>query len=456
MITDSPTSTPELYTLAGTVPDTRDAMLAAGLTRISEATPTLARLRGHWRNEQPAAFLSKKASDALDNRLRRLGTNFPRLAVNSLADRMKLSGIARPDKRRADLWPALLAARLRSVAGQVHTDRLLYGTAYLTVWATETGTLTLTADSPWTMAHSTDPATGETLYAVRVWETPSGSRAVLYEPSRITHYATSSPGAALSGAKWEREREQDNPLDAVPVVPFVRRESSADPWTGASAVSDILDLTDAVAKLLADAMVTSEYYARPRRWATGLELEEDEDGNVLDPFGESRLLQSEAPETKFGQFAQATLTGYGELVATMTQQIGSLTGLPPHYLGLHGDQPASADGVKAAEAQLTERAYDEMDELDAPWQTVAWLAAAITAPTPGPAVEGDRAGWATSWKSPEIRTQAQAADAAAKLHGMGVPLRALLVDPLGYAPDTAAELASAATAPETAETPPAE
>src|SRR5690625_7911867 len=95
-------------------------------------------------------------------------------------------------------------------------------------------------------------------------------------------------------------------------------------------------------------MVSSEYYAKARRWATGLEIMEDEDGKAIDPFGRSRLLQSEDPETKFGQLPAATPQGQVELIATLTQQIGALTGLPAHYLGLHGDEPASAEGVRAA------------------------------------------------------------------------------------------------------------
>ena len=39
----------------------------------------------------------------------------------------------------------------------------------------------------------------------------------------------------------------------------------------------------------------------------------------------------------------------------------------------------------------------------------------------------------TIWRDPETRTVAQAADSAAKLHGIGVPLAQLLED-LGYTP----------------------
>src|SRR5690625_7998085 len=99
-------------------------------------------------------------------------------------------------------------------------------------------------------------------------------------------------------------------------------------------------------------MIRSQYYAKPRRWKTGLEIMEDEDGKAINPFGRSRLLQSEDPETKFGQLPAATPQGQVEVIATLTLQIRALTVLPGYYPGLPGDQPASVQGVRVAETQL--------------------------------------------------------------------------------------------------------
>src|SRR5690625_7826141 len=104
-----------------------------------------------------------------------------------------------------------------------------------------------------------------------------------------------------------------------------------------------------------------------------------------------------------------------------------ITGLPAHYLGLHGDQPAAAEGVRAAEAQLTSRVYSELRQLDHPWSRVAGLIAlaadrsSFDAPALGPV----RA-------SPENRSPGQDGDFAAKRHGIGVPLQSLLAN----APDS--------------------
>lgn len=412
--------------------------LRAALDQWTRQTARLADLRRTWDGTRPVSYLSPDSRKALGDRLARLGVNFPRLAVESLAERQTLAGLAVGDR---STWAAFTAANGPELAELVHTDRLLYGTSYVTVWATEQGAPTLTGDGPGSMTHGSDPATGEVTWAARRYTVaPDDHRVVVYTPEKITTYRARYSGATAPG--YSTSGVIDNPLGEVPVTPFVRRSSLSDPLTGSSVVDDLVELTDAVSKVLGDALVSSEYYARPRRWATGLEIVEDENGNVVDPFGEGRFLQSEATDTKFGQLEASRLDGYTDLLATLTQQIGALSGLPPHYLGLHGDQPASADGIRAAEAQLTARARAEQRRTTNEWARVAWLLDAVNA---GQApLAGDLRDTAVTWEVPETSTPSMDADAAAKLRGIGVPLEAVLVDQLGINPVRAQELAELA------------
>lgn len=397
------------------------------------------RLAKAWRNESPAAFMSKKSRDALDGRLSRLGVNFPRLVVNSKVDRLSVSGFVSRETGEIDTvaWEQWQRAGLVSKSEMTHTDFYLYGAAFVTVWGSENMRPTVTTGTPLSTAVLTDPATGIVKCALRRLRTAHGTKAILFEPDRVTVLVSESKDFVPNIGAWRVDSVQDNPFGIVPVVPFIRTQSSDD-VQGTSAVEDILDLSDAQAKILADAMVTSEHFARPKRWATGLEIEEDEDGNVIDPFRKESHLQSESPDTKFGQFNSADLAGYESLIATITQQIGSLTGLPPHYLGLHGDQPANADGVRAAEAQLASGAYSDQRQLNEPWSAVAQLLAAVVDEQIDPAGQSTR----PIWSSPEIRTPAQAADAALKQRDIGIPLETVLVETLGYAPSKAAEISA--------------
>lgn len=402
------------------------------LERIEQRARVIDPLRKHWEGRPDTAFMAKSARDALDHRLGRLSINFPRLLVTSYVDRMTLTGWTAEDGSADEVaWARHRAAGLVARSELIHTDRLMYGAAYVTVWPERTGPAVV-LDNPFTMTVDSDPLTGTVNRAVRTWRHKGAQHALVIDAESVTRWRSDAPDLGSAG-QWAVVGEPSPSAFAndgiVPVVPFVRRMSTDD-HDGTSVAADIIDLTDAENKLMQDAMVTSESYARPRRWATGLEIQEDDDGNPVDPFGRDRSLQSEDPETRFGQFDPARLDSYGDMSATITQMIGAITGLPAHYLGLHGDQPAAAEGVRAAEAQLTSRVYSELRQLDAPWSRVAGLIAlaADRSSFDAPALE-------PVWASPEIRTPGQAADSAAKLHGIGVPLQSLLSNTLGWTPD---------------------
>lgn len=409
---------------------------------IDERAGKYRRIAAAWNGNSPAAFMSKKSREALDDRLSRLGVNYPRLVVNSKVDRLSVSGFVSRETGEidAEAWQLWQRAGMISRSEQIHTDYYLFGAAYATVWGTLDGRPAVTAGTPLSTCVQTDPATGEILASLRRLKVRDGTKAILFEPDQATVFKSTSPDYIAGPGGWAVESVTENPFGIVPTVPFIREQSSED-VAGTSAVEDILDLSDAQSKILSDAMVTSEHFARPRRWATGLEIEENEEtGEIIDPFRKESHLQSESPDTKFGQFNSADLSGYENLIATITQQIGSLTGLPPHYLGLHGDQPANADGVRAAEAQLASAAYSDHRQLDTPWSRVAQLLRAVNDDGIDPAGTDAK----PVYSSPEIRTPAQAADAALKLRDIGIPLETVLIETLGYSPDQAREISQVA------------
>src|SRR5699024_12650870 len=141
------------------------AALGRARDRVAALAGRLHAPRAASTGTRPMAYLAPKSREALGDRLGRLGVNSPRLTVEALAERMTLSGMSAGSS--SSPWPEFVNANGPELAELVHTDRLLYGSAYVTVWATEQGTPTLTGDSPFTMTHGADPATGETLWAAR-------------------------------------------------------------------------------------------------------------------------------------------------------------------------------------------------------------------------------------------------------------------------------------------------
>lgn len=421
------------------------------LGALEEQSQRLDGYRQAIEGERPSAYLSRKSRDALEgSELSRLGANYPRMLVRTYTDRLRLHGFRRsgsPADAQTDTaaWERYRRAGLVPVSDLVHADRLTYGQAFVTVWGTDGNPFrpVAVADSPLTMWAETDAA-GNVLDALRRWQSGGYTHAVRYGTDAIRRYRARGYDVPAGFSGWELVHATPNPFEIVPVTPFIRRTSSDD-HSGTALIADVLDLSDAVSKTLQDMIVTSEHTARPRRWATGLEIEEDEDGNVIDPFANDRKLQSESPETKFGQLPPAGLDNYADMLTALLQQLGAVAGLPAHYLGTQGNEPPNADSIRAAEAQLTTAALGEQRQLDAPWCRVAGFLAAVENPA-----ETDPEDYAAElesvWGSPEVRTPAQAADAALKQQSIGIPLRTILTDTLGYAPESADGIVTAARA----------
>lgn len=420
-----------------------------GLSRkLDETAPPLRDLDAYYAGEQPLSFLSKEAKEALGDRLRVLSVNYPRLIVDALSERLRVIGFTINGQPAQQIWQAWETAGFEDGHGVAHTEALTLGRSFVTVWADSTGAPTLTVESPHEVAVIRDPVTREVTAAAKRWREDGRARAILFTPERVYEYVSSArvpEGGSIPPEGWAHVSNRPNPLGEVPVVPFINRGRLLD-VDGVSEMSDVTDLTDAICKLLADLMVSSEFGSRPRRWATGMEVKEeerrDEDGNVVtdedgepvmdavNPFGNEarRVWQAEEPEAKFGQFSTADLTGYGSAVELMLQSISAVSGLPAHYLGIHGDQPASADAIRSAEASLVARCHARMRSFGPSWAKVASLTAAVENGARPQRVE-------VVWGNPETRTIAQEADAVTKLVQANILPTEEALARLGYGPD---------------------
>jgi len=186
-------------------------------------------------------------------------------------------------------------------------------------------------------------------------------------------------------------------------------------------------------------MVSSEYFARPRRWATGLELAEDDDGNPVNPIQEGhRMMVSEDPDTKFGQLAASNLSSYEASVRVLIGQIMAVSGLPAHYLGTLTDSPTSADSMRAAEASLAARAAARQSQFGRAWEDVARLMVAVRS-----GVDPYRVDVRVEWADTTTRSVAQEADAAVKLYSAGLLPVTTTLARLGYTEDEIAAIRKA-------------
>ncbi|MGY1994642.1 phage portal protein [Mycolicibacterium fortuitum] len=427
-----------------TAPATQNDLLQKLLQKLDEPLARYSLLDLYYTGNQPLAFLSPESRIALGNRFGRMASNIPRLSVTALAERLQITGFS--DKA---LWPEWLRNDMDLLSNIAHREALLYGDSFVMVWGDAQGRPTVSVESAKQVAVQVDPGTREITAAVKRWETETTTEAVLIELDKITRYSANHTGATLG---FETVNQIPNPLGVIPVVNLRNSDRILDDY-GTSEIDDLMPLVDGLNKSLADMLVTSEYVGRPRRWATGIELEEkpvlDSDGNpVVDDDGEpvleavnpiaegNRAVILEPPEAKFGQLAAADLGGYEASVRVMLGQIMAVSTLPAHYIGVFTDNPASADALRASEASLTARAEARQQTFGRAWEKVAKLMIAVLDQVP-PSVTDDVV---VFWTEAGTRSMAQEADAAVKLFEAGLLPRAFTLRKLGYSDEDILEI----------------
>lgn len=412
------------------------------LQALDEKASNYSTLNRYYAGEQPLTFLAPEIRASLNNRLSRVSVNVPRLLVDSLVERLRITGFSRPD-----VWPDWVRNDLDERAAVAHREALVLGDAFGIVWADPAGGPRVTVESAQQVTVATDPASRRITAALKRVESGTSTTAWLYLPDRIERYVSNSPGATTTGFKLDG-KPIDNPLGVVPVVRFRNGGRLLD--DGVSEMNDVLSLTDAIVKLSTDLLTASEYAARPRRWATGVELVE---ADILDPdtgqptgateevnpFAETdRMLISEEPTAKFGQLSGTDLAGYENAIGVLMRQISAVSGLPEHMLGIGGDNPTSADSIRASEAALTAKAEARQAAFGKAWEDVARLMLAVRDGVDPAGVEVQ-----VKWADPSTRSMAQEADAVVKLHAAGILPTTYALARLGYSDDEVAAITAA-------------
>lgn len=421
--------------------------LQKALTRLDETSADRTTLEAYYSGSQPLAYLTPEARAAIGNRFQVLTTNLCRVTVNALAERLRLVGFT--GAHAAQVWADWKANDLDQMAPVAHREALALRESFVIVWADATGAPQVTIESAAQVAVLRDAATRQVTAAVKRWKTPTGTEAMLYEADTITRYHSDALGTSTETGFTVREIIP-NPLGVVPVVPLRNSERLLGP--GLSELEDLAPLVDAQNKLLSDMLVASEYSGRPRRWASGIELEEepilDADGKPLldetgepitktvNPFPEAnRMMISEQADSKFGQLDAADLAGYEAAVRVIQAQVSAVTCLPPHYLGVHGDQPASADAMRASEAALVAKVEARQQIFGKAWEQVARLMVAIRTGADPRTVQV-----VAQWADPATRSIAQEADAVVKLFQAGLLPQEYALQRLGYGADEIARI----------------
>lgn len=404
------------------------------VNRLSRAhdteLPELRELNDEYELRSRRMYMHPELLRELGDRMQQVVHAWGELVVGSLEERLDVEGFRLRDQASddADLWRVWQYNDADEGSQQAHVDALVMKRAYLAVGTNEddADTPLLTFESPLEVYAEIDPRNRKVRAALRRWSEYDSDIARVTERYATLYLpdATVSFGAA-GGSDYAVTDRDDHGLGQVPVVPLLNRGRLAN-WCGKSELTNLLPLIRAANKVSTDMMVAAEFVAIPLRGFLGVGPDAfvDESGNQVSAMRAilGRLLavpdDGEGGTVRQFEFAAAQLSNFTEVMRLLAELVASIGALPPHYVGMATDNPASADAIRSSESRLVKRAerrqrafggaYEKAMRLVRRLQTGEW--------------DDSLRQLETRWRNAATPTVAQSADASLKLYNLPVPI----------------------------------
>lgn len=218
---------------------------------------------------------------------------------------------------------------------------------------------------------------------------------------------------------WILSRVEEHGLGYTPFVRFRDRLDGE----AQGIIRPVINLQDRVNEIVFSLLIALQYAAFRQRWATGLVIPEDDEGNPIEPFQSAvdRLWISDSETAKFGDFAQTEVSGHLLSYESSVRTLAAVAQISPNILT--GDLVnLSADALAQMEAS-TQRKMGEYETLFGESWESAFRLAALAA---GDSVAALDTSAQVRWRDTEARSLSQTVDALGKIAQMlQVPVEAL-------------------------------
>lgn len=342
------------------------------------------------------------------------------LVVSAVVDRLQVEGFrsATSDDVDKTVWEWWQESKLDARQTLVYRDAMVFGDGYVSV--TPGGEMPIfRIESPMNMIVDFDPTDPTRIErAAKVVK----DRGWLYTADAI--YALRKTNDVVGG--WGVVSTVANIAGETPIVRFANRMDSR--GHSQSEIALIAGPQRRIIQTLADRLMVQRAASWRQRWASGIEVEEDENGNPIPPFrvGVDQLVVTENPDARFGEWAESPFDVHLRAVEDDVRQAAAISQTPPHLLAPHTISNISAEALVALEAGLAAKVGERQLAWGESWETALRIG-------------GAQVGYDVSelseviWADLERRSDAQKVDGAIKLRSIGLPLPFLL-ERLGLSP----------------------
>lgn len=376
---------------------------------INKRRKLISNYNDYYAGRQKNTFVGAQLETEFGDKLTDLSCNRCAPVVDTIADKLQIDSFQ--DRSQFDLGDEATAFwndnDMDLLAGEVHTEALVTGDAFVIVWPDANGTPIVYPQKTEQMAVLFDYERRTVAVAAKAWQVRGGFwRVNLYYADRLEKYISTRPDAILPNveASWlQHEDDGDNmwpiyhDFGRVPVFHFSTNARTGS--YGKSELADIIPLQDRLNQTLANLAIAEEFQSYRQRWATGIQPQFDDDGNPVSPFkngsGAGRLWITSEEGVKFGEFSAADLNQFGAIIEGHEKLIARTARVPMHYL-LQSGQPPSGEALKTAEAPFIAKITDRERAFGVVWAQVMDFIMLRTL--------NKESRLKTMWKSPESRS----------------------------------------------------
>lgn len=355
--------------------------------------PRYAKLERYYRGDHDLAFATEKFANTFGSLFREFALNLCPVICDAVRDRLRIDGFeSRESGDQSDaannVWHR---NRMPIRSSEVHREALLNGDAYAIVWPDADGKAAIHPNrAAFCTAVYDEELPGKILRAAKYWRTRDGhTRLNIFYADRIERYITAKPSETILPSPNDIVPFVEpnvgkkpghviaNPFGIVPVFHFANNADIGS--LGRSELEPALPVQDGMNKSVLDMLVAMEFSAYRQRWAAGIEIQYDNDGNAVAPFkaGIDHLWISENPNARFGDFHTVELDQFIKVKDSFRIDMASVTGTPMYYLMPHTRGFPSGEALTRAESRFTAKIASRQTTFGQTWSDVMHFALMI-------------------------------------------------------------------------------
>lgn len=332
----------------------------------------------YYDGDHELSFATDKFVNAFGSLFREFALNLCPAVVEALRDKLVITefSVEKGERKEtaADAWKIWQDNRMGVRAGEIHKEAVKNGDAYAIVWPGPDKRVTIYPNKAASSMVTYDPELpGKILWGAKYWAMLDKKvRLNLFYPDRTERYISKKKvDGELPEANGftEFEAPVPNPYGVVPIFHFA---NNADVGSlGRSELKDVIPVQDGLNKSVLDMLVAMEFASYRQRWASGIEIDYDDNGKPIPPFkaGIERLWITENNEAKFGDFEATELKQFLEVKDSFRTDFATVSGTPLYYFMQTGANfPQSGESYRRSETRFINKVRDRQGAFGAVWE----------------------------------------------------------------------------------------